>query len=109
MVGLDSMKFDPEAITVKAGQPAKFIFRNRGVLAHDFISEGAERNVRLTNVTGGRTGQRHVPGQQAGHLQRGLRPAGPQRGGHGGQDRRRVRVTRGEAGPRYSRGPASDS
>jgi uncharacterized cupredoxin-like copper-binding protein len=55
VAGLDSMRFAPEAITVKAGQPVRIVFRNQGVLVHDYISEGAERNVRLANVPGGRT------------------------------------------------------
>ena len=101
VAGLDSMRFAPESITVKAGQPVNFVFRNQGVLVHDYISEGAERNVRLANVPGGRTGQRDFPGQQAGHLQRGLHPAGAQRGRHGGQDHRGIT----QAGPRDCAGP----
>ena len=55
VAGLDSMRFAPESITVKAGEPVKIVFRNQGVLMHDYISEGAERNVRLANVPGRRT------------------------------------------------------
>lgn len=56
VVGLDTMRFNPETLTVKAGTAVKFTFRNGGILPHDFITEGADQNVRLTNITGGRSG-----------------------------------------------------
>ena len=55
--GTDTMRFEPETITVKAGQPALIAFKNKGVIVHDYISSGAEKNVRLANVLGGRTAQ----------------------------------------------------
>ena len=48
------MRFEPETITVKAGQPVLIAFKNKGVIQHDYISSGAEKNVRLANVFGGR-------------------------------------------------------
>src|SRR5688572_15072307 len=54
IIGTDAMRFEPETITVKAGQPALIAFRNKGVIVHDYISSGAEKNVRLANVLGGR-------------------------------------------------------
>ena len=56
VVGLDSMRFNPDTITVKAGTAVKLTFRNGGILPHDLITEGADQNVRLTNITGGRAG-----------------------------------------------------
>src|SRR5688572_29346769 len=52
--GTDTMRFEPETITVKAGQPVLIAFKNKGVIVHDYISSGAEKNVRLANVLGGR-------------------------------------------------------
>ena len=52
--GTDTMKFEPETIHVKAGEAANIVFRNKGVIIHDYISSGAEKNVRLANVLGGR-------------------------------------------------------
>ena len=48
------MRFEPETITVQAGQPVLIAFKNKGVIVHDYISSGAEKNVRLANVLGGR-------------------------------------------------------
>ena len=55
--GSDTMRFDPETITVKAGQPVLIAFTNRGVIVHDYISSGADKNIRLANVLGGRRAQ----------------------------------------------------
>ena len=52
--GTDSMKFDPETITVKAGEAVTIAFKNKGVIVHDYISSGATTNVKLANVLGGR-------------------------------------------------------
>ena len=57
IVGTDTMRFEPETITVKAGQPVLIAFKNKGVIVHDYISSDAEKNVRLANVLGGRTAQ----------------------------------------------------
>ena len=53
--GTDTMRFNPETIEVKAGQPVTISFKNAGVIAHDFITDGADKNARLVNVGGGRT------------------------------------------------------
>ena len=55
--GTDTMRFDPETITVKAGQPVLIAFTNKGVIVHDYISSGADKNIRLANVLGGRRAQ----------------------------------------------------
>ena len=57
-------------------------FRNRGVIVHDYISSGAEQNVKLANVLGGReargTFKASKPGtyqilcQQPGHREAGM-------------------------------------
>ena len=54
VVGLDSMRFNPDTIGAKAGEPLTISFRNGGILAHDLITEGADRNVKLINVAGGK-------------------------------------------------------
>ena len=80
--GTDTMRFDPETIAVKAGQPVLIAFTNKGVIVHDYISSGAEKNIRLANVLGGRTAQgifqASKPGTytvlcvQAGHKEAGM-------------------------------------
>jgi uncharacterized cupredoxin-like copper-binding protein len=55
VTGLDTMRFSPDTITAKAGEPVKIVFRNGGLLPHDLISEGADTNVKLANVASGRT------------------------------------------------------
>jgi uncharacterized cupredoxin-like copper-binding protein len=52
--GTDTMRFEPETITIKAGQAVTIVFRNRGFIVHDYISTGAEQNAKLANVQGGR-------------------------------------------------------
>jgi plastocyanin len=52
--GTDTMRFDPETITVKAGQAVTIAFKNKGVIVHDYVTSGAEKNARLANVLGGR-------------------------------------------------------
>jgi uncharacterized cupredoxin-like copper-binding protein len=52
--GLDTMRFEPDTVTVKAGQPVTIVFRNAGLLPHDLITTGADRNVRLVNVGAGK-------------------------------------------------------
>ncbi len=52
--GTDTMKFDPETIHVKAGEAVTIAFKNKGMLIHDYITQGAEKNARLSNVLGGR-------------------------------------------------------
>ncbi|HEX2185036.1 MAG TPA: plastocyanin/azurin family copper-binding protein, partial [Chloroflexota bacterium] len=54
VIGLDTMKFSPETITVKAGEPIKIVFKNGGFIPHDLITENGDRNARLANIGGGR-------------------------------------------------------
>ncbi|MGH2356156.1 MAG: cupredoxin domain-containing protein [Chloroflexota bacterium] len=54
VIGLDTMRFNPDTITVKAGESTKIVFKNGGFIPHDFITEGADKNVRLVNVGGGK-------------------------------------------------------
>ena len=80
--GTDTMKFDPETITVKAGESVTIAFKNKGVIVHDYISNGATKNVKLANVLGGRevrgVFQATKPGtyavicQQPGHKEAGM-------------------------------------
>jgi plastocyanin len=52
--GLDTMRFRPDPITVKAGEAVTITFKNVGVIAHDLITEGADKNARLVNIGGGK-------------------------------------------------------
>lgn len=80
--GTDTMRFLPDPITVKAGQAVTIVFRNKGVIVHDYISSGAEKNAKLANVLGGREargvflankpGSYQVLCQQPGHKEAGM-------------------------------------
>jgi uncharacterized cupredoxin-like copper-binding protein len=82
VAGTDTMRFEPETVTVKAGEAVTISFKNKGVIVHDYISQGAERNVKLANVLGGREAQgvfkASKPGtyavicQQPGHREAGM-------------------------------------
>jgi uncharacterized cupredoxin-like copper-binding protein len=49
----NSMKFEPTAISLRAGQPVELTLRNTGQTAHDFtLSDGVAQPVKLT-VNGG--------------------------------------------------------
>lgn len=54
IVGLDTMKFNPETITVKAGAPVKIAFKNAGMLPHDLVTEGGTQNAKLVNIGAGK-------------------------------------------------------
>lgn len=54
IVGLDTMKFNPETITVKAGAPVKITFKNAGMLPHDLVTEGGTQNAKLVNIGAGK-------------------------------------------------------
>jgi len=54
VVGLDTMRFTPDTIKVKAGEPTKIVFRNSGILIHDLITEGGNKPVKLANLGGGK-------------------------------------------------------
>ena len=48
VVAHDSMRFEPVAITVRAGQPVQLTLDNRGMLVHDFIlGEGVPTPVKV--------------------------------------------------------------
>jgi plastocyanin len=51
--GLDSLRFDPDTIRVRAGEAVTIRFRNRGALAHDYVTYGGQQNAALTDVAGG--------------------------------------------------------
>ena len=80
--GTDTMRFEPETVRVKAGEAVTISFRNKGIIVHDYISSGADTNVRLANVLGGReargTFMASKPGtyqilcQQPGHKEAGM-------------------------------------
>jgi uncharacterized cupredoxin-like copper-binding protein len=82
VVGLDTMRFTPETIKVKAGEPAKIVFRNGGILVHDLITEGGDKPLKLANVGGGKAAsgvfQAAAPGTyamvcvQPGHKEAGM-------------------------------------
>ena len=51
----NSMKFEPAAISVQAGQPVELTLRNAGQMPHDFtLNEGVAQPVKLT-ANGGQT------------------------------------------------------
>jgi uncharacterized cupredoxin-like copper-binding protein len=51
----DVMKFDPAAISVRAGQPLELTLRNSGQMPHDFtLNDGVAQPIKLT-VNGGET------------------------------------------------------
>ena len=53
--GLDTMRFEPAQITVKAGQPVTLTFENAGAAIHDFtLSAGASQRVQTVAPAGGR-------------------------------------------------------
>ena len=54
VAGTDAMRFTPSTMQVKASEATTIIFKNAGLIAHDFITEGADQNVRLVNVGPGR-------------------------------------------------------
>lgn len=51
---LDTLKFDPSTITVKAGQPVTVTLQNTGQLVHDFKLRNAPVNVSI-EATGGKS------------------------------------------------------
>ena len=52
----DTMRFEPDAIVVTAGQPVLVTLRNEGRMTHDFVlSEGVARRFRI-KAEGGETG-----------------------------------------------------
>jgi uncharacterized cupredoxin-like copper-binding protein len=52
--GTDAMRFAPDTITAKAGQPVTLAFKNAGIIPHDLITEGGDKNARLVNVGSGK-------------------------------------------------------
>jgi nitrite reductase (NO-forming) len=46
--GLDTMRFDPPTVTVKAGQPVTLTFTNEGQIIHDWtLSQGVPQRVQI--------------------------------------------------------------
>jgi uncharacterized cupredoxin-like copper-binding protein len=82
VTGTDAMKYDPDTINVKAGQPVTIVFKNGGIIAHDFVTTGGDTNVKLTGVGSGRqqtgTFEANKPGtyqfvcNQPGHKEAGM-------------------------------------
>ena len=54
VVGLDTMRFAPEALAVASGERVTIAFRNAGLVPHDLVSQGASEDVRLVDVPRGR-------------------------------------------------------
>ncbi len=54
IVGLDTMKFNLEVLTIKAGAPVKITFKNAGMLPHDLVTEGGRQNAKLVNIGAGK-------------------------------------------------------
>jgi uncharacterized cupredoxin-like copper-binding protein len=53
IVTLDSMRFEPTALTVVAGRPVRLTVRNQGNAPHDFtLSKGVPRPVKVTVNSG---------------------------------------------------------
>lgn len=52
--GLDSLKFKPDTVNVKAGQPVNVTFKNSGNLVHDFVTIGLDQNASIVAVGGGK-------------------------------------------------------
>jgi uncharacterized cupredoxin-like copper-binding protein len=82
VTGSDTMKYAPDTINVPAGQPVTIAFKNGGIIAHDFITTGADKNVKLVNVGSGKqqtaTFEANKPGtyqfvcNQPGHKEAGM-------------------------------------
>lgn len=79
---LDTLRFDPDTITVKAGQPVTVTLQNVGASTHDFtLKEGVSSQAQVV-VAGGQTGSTtftiNNPGtytffcSQPGHQQAGM-------------------------------------
>jgi plastocyanin len=82
VVGLDTMKFNPESIKAKVGTPLKITFRNAGVIAHDLVTEGGTQNAKLVNVASNKSqegtflankpGEYRIICSQPGHTEAGM-------------------------------------
>jgi plastocyanin len=56
LTGTDDFRFDPSAVTVKAGQPLEVTFKNGGEIPHDFTAqEGLAKPVAILEQ-GGQSG-----------------------------------------------------
>ena len=51
---MQTMKFDPAAITIKAGQPALVNATNADALIHDFSVRGTEQPIKIEAAAGGK-------------------------------------------------------
>jgi uncharacterized cupredoxin-like copper-binding protein len=82
VIGTDAMKYAPDTLNVKAGEPVTIVFKNGGIIAHDLITSGADKNVKLVNLSSGKqqqaTFEASKPGtyefvcQQPGHKEAGM-------------------------------------
>jgi len=82
VTGSDTMRYAPDTINVKAGEPVTIVFKNGGVIAHDFVTTGADKNVNLVNLGSGKqqsaTFEANKPGtyqfvcNQPGHKEAGM-------------------------------------
>ena len=80
--GSDTMRYSPDTLTVKTGEAVTIAFKNTGVIPHDLITEGADKNARLVNVGAGKAPtavfQANKPGtytfvcNQPGHKEAGM-------------------------------------
>lgn len=55
VVGMDTMRFEPTKLTAKAGEPLTIQFTNQGVIPHDLITQGGDKNATIANVASGQT------------------------------------------------------
>jgi uncharacterized cupredoxin-like copper-binding protein len=82
VIGTDAMKYAPDTLNVKAGEPVTIVFKNGGIIAHDLVTSGADKNVKLVNLGSGKqqqgTFEANKPGtyefvcQQPGHKEAGM-------------------------------------
>jgi uncharacterized cupredoxin-like copper-binding protein len=82
VTGIDAMKYAPDTLNVKAGEPVTIVFKNSGIIAHDLVTSGADKNVKLVNLGSGKqqraTFEANKPGtyefvcQQPGHKEAGM-------------------------------------
>ncbi|MCC7358154.1 MAG: cupredoxin domain-containing protein [Anaerolineales bacterium] len=55
---MDTFKYDPAALTVKAGEPVTIILDNKGVLEHNFVID--DFNLHVGPVAGGAKSEAHT-------------------------------------------------
>lgn len=50
----DTMRYNPDTITVKPGEAVTIAFHNAATIPHDLIVQGGDKSVRLVNVGPGK-------------------------------------------------------